>query len=312
MNKLRTVLKFTVLALLLLAVLTAGLLLWLSQRQLLSADYPKQVATGGELEAKYAQYGAYEVAYFEQQVLESYEKYEIWYPAELTDTDLTYPVIVVNNGTGMRASRQKNAYKRLASWGFIVIATEEEYSWNGFSADMSLQYLLRANERSDSLFYRHIDTDRIGVTGHSQGGVACISAVTTAKYADRYRAAFLVSPTAEALAAALEWDYDLSGVTVPLAIFAGTGEVDAKTIIPLEGMTRMCERATSSPFVLMARKSGYDHGETDVQTCGYLTAWFLYYLRDDTEAGAAFLDENAELFRNPLYQDQRLFRHTPT
>ncbi|MGN1187637.1 MAG: hypothetical protein ACI4R6_04015 [Lachnospiraceae bacterium] len=287
-------------------VLIAVLLFWNAHRQLLPDDYPKKIKTGGVIEQKYAQYGSYAVSYFEQDVPENYKKYEIWYPSEMLESNNTYPVIVINNGTGIHASRTKASYNRLASWGFIVIANEEEYSWNGFAADMSLQYLLRANAQEDSIFYQHIDTENIGVTGHSQGGVACINTVTETRHAEMYKAAFLVSPTVEELAAGLEWDYDISKVTIPCAIIAGTGDADAQMIAPLEGMIKMYEHAVSSPMVLIARKTGYDHGETCMQTDGYMTAWFMWYLKGDTEAAKAFSGNSPEILENPLYQDQQI------
>lgn len=280
--------------------------IWNSHRQLLSKDYYKKIKTGGEIEKKYSGYGTYETAYFEQVVLESYKKYEIWYPKEMTEKNLKYPVIVINNGTGMYASRQMAAYERLASWGFIVIGNEEEYSWNGFAANMSLQYLIRANEQLDSLFYGHIDEGKIGVTGHSQGGAACIKTVTETNYAHLYRAAFLVSPTVPELAASLEWDYDISKVTVPIAIIAGTGDADANLITPLDGLTQMYETASNAPFVMIARKTGYDHGETSVQSDGYMTAWFRYWLCGDEEAKNAFLGESPEILQNELYENQKI------
>lgn len=83
---------------------------------------------------------------------ETNKKYEIWYPTEMETSKYKYPVTIINNGTGVKASRCSYLWTHLASWGFIVIANEEEYSWNGFSADMSLNYLLKANEDSSSIF----------------------------------------------------------------------------------------------------------------------------------------------------------------
>ena len=34
-----------------------------------------------------------------------------------------------------------------------------------------------------------------------------------------------------------------------------------------------------------------------------MTAWFMYWLQNDTEAGKAFFGENAEINSNSLYQD---------
>ncbi|MGN0481437.1 MAG: hypothetical protein ACI4EV_07690 [Lachnospiraceae bacterium] len=287
-----------------LIMLIAALLFLNTHRQLLSKNYPQKIQTGGEIERTYSLYGPFEVSYFEQKVPQNYKKYEIWYPADMPVENKTYPVIVINNGTGMHASRCKAAYTRLASWGFIVIANEEEYSWNGFAADMSIQYLLRANQQQDSIFYHHVDTENIGVTGHSQGGVACINTVTETKHAGIYKAAFLVSPAVEELAAGLEWDYDISKVTIPCAIISGTGNTDAKIITPLDGMFKMYEHATASPLVIIARKTGYDHNYTSMQTDGYMTAWFMWLLKNDTTAALAFTGNNPEILENPLYQDQ--------
>lgn len=68
----------------------------------------------------------------------------------------------------------------------------------------------------------------------------------------------------------------------------------------------MYEHATSSPFVLIARKTGYDHGETDMQTHGYMTAWFMWHLKGDETASQAFVSDTPEILCNPLYQDQQI------
>ena len=64
-------------------LLIAVFLIWNSNRQLLSNDYPNKIKTGGEIEYTYSQYGSYEVSYIEQTVPQNYKKYEIWYPSEM-------------------------------------------------------------------------------------------------------------------------------------------------------------------------------------------------------------------------------------
>ena len=39
---------------------------------------------------------------------------------------------------------------------------------------------------------------------------------------------------------------------------------------------------------------------------GYMTAWFMYYLKGDTEAGKAFFGENAEILSNENWQDIKI------
>ena len=39
---------------------------------------------------------------------------------------------------------------------------------------------------------------------------------------------------------------------------------------------------------------------------GYVTAWFLYYLRSNTFASQAFIGDSPEIIENQLYQDQKI------
>ena len=36
---------------------------------------------------------------------------------------------------------------------------------------------------------------------------------------------------------------------------------------------------------------------------GYVTAWFMYFLQGDEEAGKAFFGDNPEISANEFYQD---------
>lgn len=56
----------------------------------------------------------------------------------------------------------------------------------------------------------------------------------------------------------------------------------------------------------MARRVGKDHGDMLRYADGYMTAWFMYYLRGDTEAGQAFFGENAEILFNENWQDIKI------
>ncbi len=105
------------------AVLVVGLLLYLASRPAVPKNYTEKVKTGGEIEKKYLQMGQYEVSYMENNAMQSYKKYEIWYPSEIRNNDKKYPVVVFANGTGVKASKYKALFEHLASWGFICIGT---------------------------------------------------------------------------------------------------------------------------------------------------------------------------------------------
>lgn len=298
--------KVVGIVLIIIFLLMAALIFYLSRRPAVAADYHEKITSGGIIEEKYLARGKYEVAYFEQSVLENYKKYEVWYPSELETSEKRYPVVVINNGTGIPASKCKALFEHLASWGFIVIGNEEENSWNGFAADMSLNYLLKANENSESIFFGHVDTDKIGVSGHSQGGVAVINTITATRHAGKYQAAYAASVTHEELSFLLEWEYDASEITIPFFMTAGTKDMDAKTISPLEGMNQIYDKITGAPIKVMARRTDADHGEMLTGANGYETAWFMWLLQGDEEAGLAFGGASPEICNNSCYQDQRL------
>lgn len=162
------------------------LLAYLVRRPFVDKNYHKKVETGGEIERKYIRSGSYEVSYVEERVLQGFEKYEIYYPTELKSSDKKYPVVVFVNGTGVKASKYSALLEHMASWGFVVIGTEETYDWNGFSAEMCIRHLFRLNEKErindkDNIFYGKIDANRVGITGHSQGGGRCVSCDNNSK-----------------------------------------------------------------------------------------------------------------------------------
>lgn len=301
-GKILKVIGFIIAAIILIVVL---FLVYASLKPAVPKNYETTVKTGGDIEAKYIAHGSCDVKYTEQSAMQNYKKYEIYYPAELETSDKKYPVIVISNGTGVKGSKAKHMFEHFASWGFVVIGNEEEYSWNGFSAEMSLSYLLKQNENPESIFYNKIDTNNIGSLGHSQGGVGAINAVTDTKHKDIYKAVVAESPTHLDLASGLEWDYDVSKLHISFLMVAGTGKSDAELVCTLDGMNKLFDLAEQSPFQVMARRVDTEHGDMLYSADGYVTAWFMWQLQGDEYAAGAFSGDTAEIMRNSLYQDQR-------
>lgn len=270
-----------------------------------AADYAKKTETGGRIETAYLAEGEYETASLSQAALQGFEKYQIYYPAELEKAEKQYPVVVFANGTGVPASKYKALLKHLASWGFIAIGTEEEYDWNGFSSEMCIRHLTRLNEsetldEKGNIFYQKIDLDNVGITGHSQGGAGVLNAATTQQHSGIYKAAVILSPPNQELAESIEWEYDASMLTVPTLLLAGEND----WVVDGEQLQSIFEQIPAAKC--MARRKSAEHGEMLYSADGYVTAWFAYWLQGDEQAAAAFCGENAELAQNPLYQDVRL------
>ena len=92
-----TVLKIAGIVLLVMILLIAGFLFWLSRRPFVPNDYTETVETGGALEAKYLAMGPYEVKQVKAEAPEDWKEFVAYYPA---------------------------LFRHLASWGFIVLGNE--------------------------------------------------------------------------------------------------------------------------------------------------------------------------------------------
>lgn len=302
----RKALKIIGIIVLILIVGISILLKFLGSRPVVPANYTQDTETGGPIEAKYMATGSHEVSTYEEPVLQGFSKYTIDYPTELETTDEKYPVIVVCNGSGTPISKYLSVPEHFASWGFIVIGTEEEYDWSGFSAEMCIRHLQKLNDsesigENKNIFYQKVDFDNVGIVGHSQGGVGVLNAITAQKHADIYKTAVSLSPTNKELAHNLEWDYDAALVDTPILLIAGAGGGDDWVITgeQLQSIYSDIDRNK-----VMLRRKDTPHNETLYAANGYVTAWFIWHLQDDDEAAKAFAGDNAEIYMNGLYQNQ--------
>ena len=254
-------------------------------------DYETTVSTGGNLEATYLAHGTHEVTFLEENTDEKWAKYEIYYPTDLENSSEKYPVIVMSNGSGVRASRYPALFEHYASWGFIVIGNEHDTAYAGDSSDASLSYLIEANEDPNSKLYQKVDLNNVGIVGHSQGGVGIFNAITNQTHSDMYKTAVSLSPVPEESAAAINWTY------APEMVMAGTN----KDCITIEQLKTLYSHISSDK--IMAVRTNSNHPEMLYSADGYVTAWFMWQLQGDEDAAQAFTGSNAEIMNNELYQD---------
>ena len=292
-----TILKVLGIVVLALIVLIAALLFWLSKRPFVPNNYTETVETGGALEAKYLAMGPYEVRQTTAEAPEDWKQFVAYYPAELADSGEQWPAVVFVNGTGVYASKYPALFRHLASWGFLVLGSEDPGTFSGDSTDAALAWLLGENEDPDSLFYQKVDTDHLGLSGHSQGGVGVFNAISGQPHGGLFTCAVSLSPTQEDWAAALNIPYDPSGTAIPTLVLAGT----SNDVITPEGVEALYYKLGGPKA--MALRTGTGHGEMLYSGDGYVTAWLMYWLRGDREAGAAFFGPEAELLRNPLWRN---------
>lgn len=317
MKRVLKIVGFVILGIIILIVLVVGFLLIKnhieSQKPWLEKDYYTQFQSDSELEKKYAGLGDYKVS---GKVVKSEDKtignIRIWYPSEMENKQDKYPLIVVTNASNMAALNYEPYFERLASWGFVVVSNNDRQAGTGISTSQTLDYMLEQNQNSDSPFYEKIDTQNIGIAGYSQGGAGAIRAVTEYENSNQYKTIFTGS-AAYAYIAQMWGGYDASKVSIPWFMTGGTGTSDSKEvsdvtkemagIAPLSSLVENYNAASDNVFKLRARVVGAEHEEMQQKTDGYMTAWMLYQLQGDEEAGATLVGENAEILNNTNWQD---------
>lgn len=270
--------------------------------QTVSENYQSRFDYQGTLEKKFAYDGQYQVELFTQEDSDERIKLlQVYYPADLKTSKKKWPLVLMANGTGIRASKYKAIFRHLASWGFIVVGNEDEWTWDGKSVCKSLDMMLKANADPSSLFYQKVDTANVGLTGHSQGGMCVYTAASLFKNSRLYKALCTQSGTATLLVDSLGGAF-LKDIKAPMLLMGGCGAFDAKALCKLDELQKTYE-GIGSEQCIMGRIKGIDHGDMLPRGDAYMTAWMRYWLCGDTEAKKCFVGRKAEILSNNSWQD---------
>ncbi len=268
--------------------------------------YNKEIETGGDIESKYLLGGDLKVKKTTFKEEDPIKKVSIFYPEEMETSDQRYPMILVMNGTGGKTTKYEPQFEMYASWGFIVVGTQDKGTGTGKTTVKVLNDMLSLNGDESSIFYHKIDTENIGLTGFSQGGAGVFNVLTKYEEAKYIKSAAALSPVSEYMTAlATDYTYDSSLVKCPILIFAGTeGEFEMDTVIPIGLLNEQYDKITVPKA--MARRIGMTHDQMMYSAGGYVMAWFRWQLQGDEEAAKAFIGDSPELMNNPVYQGQRI------
>jgi pimeloyl-ACP methyl ester carboxylesterase len=197
--------------------------------------------------------------------------------------------------------------RHLASWGYIVIDNMDKQTGTGASVSKTLDEFLAISGQDGNLFHGKVNTDKMAIAGYSQGACAVALAATQYPNAGLYKAIYLCSCPQPQLGVNFKWgEYHFADFKAPVLTFAGTGDWDSKIIAPFEVFTQTFDEIPEGVPAVQARRSGKDHEQMGGEGDPYMTAWFEYWLKDDQDAGKAFLGEGAELLHNDRWQDARI------
>lgn len=270
----KKLLKVLLIIFLVIVVLVIGLVIFLtiaSGKQNAPKEYWNAIASEGTIEKEYNKLGSYE---FESKVYDApkVDSHDNNFVVYMPKEEGTYPLVVMVNGSGTPWDKYKAVFEHFASWGYVVVGCNYEISWDGKHASETLDFALNTKEIADK-----VDTSKVAVCGHSQGGEGAFNAALEYDNSDMYKAIISLSPTNQELALGLKWGFNLD-------------------------TEDMFEQLNTD--VVMARLSNnVDHGAVLYEANGYVIAWLDYYLKGIETNGTAFFGNEAEIKNNTRYQD---------
>lgn len=196
------------------------------------------------------------------------------------------PVILWGNGTHQYVATYQPLLTHLASYGFIVAAANTTDSGDGSQMLDCLTYLANENTQPDSPFFERVKIDRVGASGHSQGGAGTLMAGRDIRVAATAPIQPYILPISNGGAFSNGSIVQQQG---PMLLLSGTADSTASARDHQQPVFR-----ETNTTVVWANLSGGGHYEPFGDAGRYrgvLTAWFLAKLSDQPEAAPLFPPE---------------------
>ena len=217
------------------------------------------------------------------------KKQIVYYPADLKESNKSYPALVWANGTSCPPSLYDGLLKELAKGGYIVIANEETMAADGTAQRGSIDFILAQNNDENSIFYNKVKTDKIGAIGHSQGGRSSVNAAAADSRIDCVISLAGSNYTSEA-----------EILSTPTLFIAGSSDLIVDASMWIKPAYKVC----TGPAVYASLK-----GAIHTRCCtnptdysGYAIKWFDAWLKNDSKALDTFKDGGA-LSKDSKWQD---------
>lgn len=247
-------------------------------------------------------------------------KYDLYYPTTLGAGGFKHPILTWGNGSFGKPSQVAYLLNHMASWGFVVIASEDPMTGSGQTILDAAKFLVSANSNSASIFFNKLDVSKIGAFGHSQGAGGAINALI--KSGGLIKTVIPIELPAQ-IWCAFPPCLDTSSLTTG-SVFFIDGSLDIPISPPTQPPGTTGEQSIEAYYNAVPNSAakikgtliGPSHNDvtgqpdckTAVQPCvngvygylGYPTAWMMYQLQNDNYAHGAFTSGTGEMFSQPL------------
>ena len=206
-----------------------------------------------------------------------------------------HPIILWGNGTGTSPFIYRRLLDHWASHGFVVAAARTIMAGNGEEMIDCLNYLEQQNSGDSGPYANKLDLERVGASGHSQGGGGAIMAgrdsriITTAP----------MQPYIRGLGHLRSAHHQQNG---PMFLMTGSSD---RLAGPTQNGRPVYDNANVPVF--WGNLLGAGHLVPVVNGGDYRgpsTAWFRYRLMDDQLAESFFAGSDSTLCTDPKWEVQ--------
>jgi hypothetical protein len=216
--------------------------------------------------------------------------YTIFRPACMKDGE-TYPVITWANGTCGETAGYAPLLSTVASYGFVIFASNS--TWTATSPTdkvqlRALDYAKYVNEDPTSDLYKRLNLDKIGAMGHSQGAQATANASSD----PRIKALIFFSggTSNNEPFVYISADRDIGGTTTPASLAQATDAATQPGAWLYYHQVLETGGTSTGHLVLM---------EQPDRVVGMTVAWWQYMLKGDPTGKAMFVGDNCGLCNQP-------------
>jgi len=202
----------------------------------------------------------------------------IFRPAAL-GADGKNAIVLWGNGTGQTPDNYRPILDNLASYGFVVAAANTPNAGTGTEMLACLDWLAAENGRAGSPYNGKLDLDRVGASGHSQGGGGALMAGRNA----RVKATAPIQPYTTGLGYVAGAQGQQTGPTLLLSGGADTLAPPAANQQPVfdQGNRPIFWATLNGASHMIPAQGGGTYK-------GILAAWFRFQLNNDMRAAAMF------------------------
>lgn len=207
--------------------------------------------------------------------------YTVYRPACMIDGE-KYPVITWGNGTCGQTEIYGALLRYVASYGYVIFSANSRYTGGNGAMTKALDFAEAANKDQNSVYFNRLDLTKIGAMGHSQGGMATVTAANDMR-----------------VKSAIIWNAGTSA-SKPFLTVSGEHDLTGYTAQSMASAIKGSTQPAAYLFYHMVPETGSVSGHLTLtnqpeRVVEAATAWWDYMLKGDMKARDMFVGTSCGL-----------------